>query len=73
MNEKIIKPMSVARQEFIDHLIDDINNCELPLFIIEPILQDILTSVKAAAQQQYQEDKMQYEQLLRTAKSDKHE
>lgn len=71
MNEMITKPMSVVRQEFIDHLIDDINNCNLPLFVIEPILQDMLASVKAAAQQQYQEEKAQYEKLL--AKSDKAE
>lgn len=60
----ITKPMSVVRQEFIDHLIDDINNCNLPLFVIEPILQNMLASVKAAAQQQYQEEKAQYEKLL---------
>ena len=61
MNENIMKPMSVARQEFIDHLVDDINNCELPMFIIEPILQDILASVKAAAKVQYEEEKKQYD------------
>ena len=64
MNENIMKPMSVARQEFIDHLVDDINNCELPMFIIEPILQDILASVKAAAKVQYEEEKKQYEQMI---------
>ena len=68
----ITKPMSIVRQEFIDHLIDDINNCNLPLFVIEPILQDMLASVKAAAQQQYETEKAQYEQRLK-AKSDKAE
>jgi len=72
MNEMITKPMSIVRQEFIDHLIDDINNCNLPLFVIEPILQDMLASVKAAAQQQYETEKAQYEQRLK-AKSDKAE
>ena len=64
MNENLVKPISVVRQEFIDQLIGDINNCQLPLFVVEPILQDILTSVKAAAQKQYEADKAQYEQQL---------
>lgn len=64
MNETIKKPMSVVRQEFIEKLVEDVNNCELPLFVIEPILQDLLTMVKAEAQQQYLSDKMQYEALL---------
>jgi hypothetical protein len=71
MNEKIIKPISVVRQEFIDRLIDDVNNCDLPLFVIEPILQDMLASVRAAAQQQYEEEKAQYEKRLHEASIDK--
>jgi len=64
MNEMITKPMSIVRQEFIDHLIDDINNCNLPLFVIEPILQNVLDAVKSAAQKQYEVEKAQYEQQL---------
>jgi hypothetical protein len=65
MNEILTKPMSVIRQEFIDQLIDDINNCGLPLFVVEPILQDMLSTVRTAAQKQYEEEKAQYEQQLR--------
>ena len=43
---------------------DDINNCQLPLFVVEPILQDMLNLVKTAAKQQYEAEKVQYEQLL---------
>ena len=64
MNDTFTKPMSLVRQEFIDRLIDNINNCNLPLFVIEPILQDMLASVKVAAQQQYEADKAQYEKLF---------
>lgn len=71
MNEMITKPMSVERQEFIDNLLESINSCNLPLFVIEPILQDMLASVKAAVQEQYKVEKEQYEQLL--AKSNKAE
>ena len=64
MNGKVIKPISVVRQEFIDQLVNDVNNCDLPLFVIEPILQDILYSVRAAAKQQYETEKAQYERQL---------
>lgn len=64
MSDKITKPMSVVRQEFVEQLVNDINNCNLPLFVIEPILQDLLASVKSAAQKQYEVEKAQYEQQL---------
>ena len=60
----ITKPMSVLRQEFIDKMIDDINGSQLPLFVVEPILQDILSSVKNSVHQQYMTEKAQYEQQL---------
>ena len=65
MNEMIQKPLSVIRQEFIEQIVDDINNCGLPLFVIEPILQDVLNTVKATAQKQYETEKAQYEQQLK--------
>ena len=64
MNDNIMKPLSVARQEFIEQLVDDINNCQLPMFVVEPILQDVLNMVKTAAQKQYEADKARYETLL---------
>ena len=63
MNE-IRKPMSVIRQEFAEKLVNDINNSQLPLFVIEPILQNALDAVKDAAQKQYEVEKAQYEQQL---------
>lgn len=72
MNENIMKPLSVARQEFIEQLINDVNNCQLPLFVIESILQDVLNMVNAAAQKQYEAEKAQYEQqLLQQTENDK--
>lgn len=65
MDENFVKPMSVARQEFIEKLVHEINTCQLPLFVIEPILQDMLNVVKATAQKQYETEKMQYEQQLK--------
>lgn len=70
MNETLIKPMSVVRQEFTEQLISDINNCKLPLFVIEYILQDVFDAVKSAAKQQCEMEKMQYEELLKKSKED---
>lgn len=65
MKENIEKPITVIRQEFIEKLTDDINNCGLPLFIIESILKDIYLEVKTMSQRQYEVDKSQYENMLR--------
>lgn len=65
MNENLMKPMSVVRQEFTEQLASDINNCALPLFVVEYILQDILETIKIAARQQCEMEKVQYEQLLK--------
>ena len=66
----ITKPMSVVRQEFTEQLVGDINNCQLPLFVIEYILQDVLNTVKATAKQQCELEKIQYEQLLQKQKEE---
>ena len=69
MNEAIVKPISVVRQEFIEQLIDDVNNCQLPMFVIEPILEDLLKMVRTAAQEQYKTEKAQYEAQLQGQKA----
>ena len=62
--EQITKPITVVRQEFIEKLVADVNNCGLPLFVVEPILKDLLNEVSAAVKQQYETDRAQYEQQL---------
>ena len=64
MDKNIVKPITLIRQEFVDTLVEEINNCQLPMFMIEPILQDLLDQVKVAAQKQYEADKAQYEAQL---------
>lgn len=64
MNEIIKKPITVARQEFIDTITDNINNCNLPLFVIEPILKDIYLEVKSLLRNQYEVEKKEYEQMM---------
>lgn len=65
MKERIEKPITVIRQEFIDEISNSINNCELPVFIIEAILKDIYLEVRSLSQKQYEIEKAQYEQLVR--------
>ena len=48
MNEQVTKPLSMVKQEFVEQIVSDINNCKLPLFVIEYILQDILNTVKSS-------------------------
>ena len=65
MDKNIVKPITLIRQEFVDTLVDEINNCQLPMFVIEPILQDLLDQVRTVAQKQYELDKRQYEEQLK--------
>ena len=68
MDKNIVKPITLIRQEFVDTLVDEINNCQLPMFVIEPILQDLLDQVKVMVQKQYEADKAQYEAQLNNNK-----
>ena len=71
MDKNIVKPITLIRQEFVDTLVDEINNCQLPMFVIEPILQNLLNQVKVAAQEQYELDKAQYESELNKVEEEK--
>lgn len=68
MDKNIVKPITLIRQEFVDTLVEEINNCQLPMFVIEPILQDLLDQVKVMVQKQYEADKTQYEAQLNAVK-----
>ena len=68
--EKIQKPITVVRQEFIEKMVNEINTSVLPLWAIEPILEDLLRLVKAESQRQYETEKAQYEQALAAQKDE---
>lgn len=65
MENKIYKPMSLEKEELIKGIASHINNSELPLFIIESILKELLMEVTVAAKQQAAEERAQYEQMLK--------
>ena len=73
MNEKVTKPLSMVKQEFIEQVVNDIKNCALPLFVVEYILQDILNTVKSTVRQQAEMEKAQYEQQLHETSSNNKE
>lgn len=62
---EIKKPITLARQEFIDSLIKLCNDSGLPFFIIEDILKGIVQEVHIASVEQYKKDKEEYEQALK--------
>jgi predicted YcjX-like family ATPase len=68
--ENIQKPITVVRQEFIEKMVNEINTCGLPLWAIEPILEDLLRLVKAESQRQYETERVQYEQALAAQKDE---
>lgn len=60
------KPLTMIVKDAKDELAKTINECGLPAFILESILQDFLTEVHIIAQKQYELDKKQYEEYLKT-------
>lgn len=60
----IEKPMSVAKEELNQTIVNVINNSGLPLFVIESMLKELLMEVSVVAKQQMEEEKAQYEQML---------
>lgn len=70
MNENIAKPVTLVRRELIDKLVEVINESQLPMFVITPILENLLDEVKSVEQEEYETDKAQYEQQLAQAKTE---
>lgn len=66
-SEPILKPMSVARKEFINNLTDLINGCMLPPFIIEDVLKDTYHKICVIANKQLEDDTKRYQSALESA------
>lgn len=58
------KPISLKIKEFKNEAVNLVNTSGLPLFIIEPILKEVLVAVQNKSEQEYQQDKIRYEQSL---------
>ena len=64
MNNEVLKPLSIARAEFISSLTDLINNCKLPSFVIEAVLKDMYNDVRILSQRQLEMDMKKYNEQL---------
>lgn len=62
--KNINKPILLRREEFTNNIIRLINDSELPVFIVEYILKDILTEVHSVTQQQFESEKVTYEKQI---------
>jgi hypothetical protein len=65
-NKNIEKPITLIKEEFTQELIQLVNNSKLPMFVIEPILKDVLTEVHSVTLQQLEADKKNYQESLKS-------
>lgn len=52
----ISKPVSLARRELVDGIVNLINDSHLPMFIVLPIIQDVQRVVEAEERAEYIKD-----------------
>ena len=55
------KPLSIKREDFIQALIKDINECGLPPFAAFDILRDITREAETLARRQLEQDRIAWE------------
>lgn len=67
-NKEVLKPVTILREEFITNLTNMINDSELPMFVLEPIFKDMHNKIRIAEQQQLENDKKKYQELIDKSK-----
>ena len=65
------KPLTVARQEFLDNIAMIINQTPLPAFVIAEMLDVALKRVNLIAEQEYRQDKAMWEESLKKTEKEK--
>ena len=65
----INKPTSLVKEEFTNELINLCNNSQLPLFVIEYILKDLIQEIHTLSKRQYEVEKQQYEDAVTALQS----
>ena len=61
---KMRKPLVIARNEFLQNLIQAANDSGLPFAIMEYVVRDFYDEVRKSASQQYENEKKEYDNLL---------
>lgn len=64
MENKVNKPLSVARRDFMNSLIELVNESGLPPFVLESVVKDIYNEIRILSQKQLEADLKQYNELL---------
>lgn len=54
------KPITILRDEFIQKMVDLCNNADLPFFVVEDVLKNLLQEIHSASLQQLESDKKRY-------------
>ena len=54
------KPLSIAREDLLNGIIDLINNSHVPMLLVEPMLENILSKVKMINKQQLEADRINW-------------
>lgn len=67
MGNQIMKPMTVARHEFVNALTELVNNSQLPAFVLEAVLKDVYMDIKLIAQRQLENDLKRYGEAQKKA------
>lgn len=67
-NTTVAKPITVAREEFKQNILQLCEKSGLPPFIVEDVLKYFLEQVHIAAIEQYKRDKEEYEKALNPQK-----
>ena len=66
-NEKIVKPLTIRKEEFTGSLVELCNGSGLPFFIIESTLKDLLQDIHAASARQLEIDRQAYKNAVLAA------
>lgn len=71
MNEqnKIVKPLTMRKDDYIKSIAQLTNNSELPLFVIEYILKDLLAEIHNVSVHQAELDKNEYQKQIELLKN----
>lgn len=64
MENRVEKPISVARYEFVQQITSVINGSNLPMCIIESVMKDMYADVKIVAQRQLESDMKAYQTAI---------
>ena len=70
MNE-VTKPTLVARKDFVEQLVNLVNNSDLPLVLIEPIIDGLASNIKQTIANQLVQEEENYKKELEKVKEEK--